>query len=103
MSAWTRRARKYRGKEGLDAHRVLEEDGRNLVHSLNLLEAFLDGRLPFILTSSRLRQLGVKNCPFRFIGFGCAYSSFLPAKLRRWPVLQSAQQPSMDRFSGGAA
>ncbi len=42
------KSQEIQGKERLDAHGVFEEHGRDLVHGLDLLEALLDGRLPFM-------------------------------------------------------
>jgi hypothetical protein len=42
------KSQEIQGRNGLDAHHVFEEDGRDLVHGLDLFEAFRDGWLPFM-------------------------------------------------------
>src|SRR6266850_2110645 len=42
------KSQEIQGKERLDAHRIFEENGRDLVHGFDLLEAFVDGRLPLM-------------------------------------------------------
>ncbi len=42
------KSQEIQGKERLDAHSVFEENGRDFVHGLDLLEALLDGRLSFM-------------------------------------------------------
>jgi len=80
MSAWMRRARKYRVKRAFDPALVLEEDGRDLVHCLDLLEALLDHGLALVAcrtsAGDRVRSLVIRGyIPSLLVVVGDASSS----------------------------